>query len=728
MTNDRVLIEQLKAIEERQKSRKEINDDYLASSSRKTLLKRVVISLAIMSILIACAVVFACFFGTKALPFCLAFLAIFGITFILFVWKSVKSTFIRYKQDDADIINDSIADIDKAIEISNDAIRTKSNFLSGISHDIRTPINAILGLNEMVIRESREPAIRDYAKDIKSAGNTLMAFVSDVLDTSQIEEGRLEIVNIKYDISSVVNDVMNMNLRAADEKGLTLSLKIDEQIPHLIKGDEIRVKQCILKLMSNAIKFTEEGSITLEIGFAKLNNNEILLTVSVSDTGIGIREEDIERLFSPFEKVSADRSVKNEGSGLGMSITRRLLEMMGSELRVESRYGSGSTFKFSVKQEVLDWQPVGNIEDSYERMRESQERYEESFHAPDAKVLVVDDSPVNLMIVEGLLKDTKMQFTMVDSGKKAIEESEKTRFDLILLDHMMPEMDGIETLHHLREDEKSLNKESPIVALTANAVEGAKEKYEKEGFDHYLSKPIVADKLEDAIRSYLDPKLIIVGNFEKKKYEEDITPATGNGSLTAKGNAFIDKLSNIKGLFTDKGIEYSGSEQLYEKVITEFAETGTSRASVIEEYYEQQDIKNYTIQVHALKSAARIIGATAISQLAAALEEAGNNEDLVKIQNATGELLKRYRDLVAQLEPLLSDGDDKPLIDDASLKEAIATIKELVEAFDFDSVDSVMAELKKYKMPNSFKENYSKLKTLVAEVARDDILLLLKSA
>lgn len=727
MSNDRVLKEQLELIEERHKTR--LNKMVSGERSEKAgaaMKRQLVICLGFLSLSILAGLILVGFLGKVWVLPAFLLMCLAGY-FILNYFKKNSEEIIKEEGTEKKKLYDEIEDdLQKVIEISNDAISTKNNFLSGISHDIRSPINAILGLNEMVIRESREAVIRGYAQDIKSAGNTLMSFVTDVLDTSKIEEGKLEIVAIKYDLSSVVNDIMNMNIRAANEKGLKLTVKVDEKTPHLLKGDEVRIKQCILKLMSNAIKFTDEGNITVEIGYAKLSDNDILLTASVSDTGRGIKEEDLERLFAPFEKASADRSIKNEGSGLGMTITRKLLEMMGSELRVESKFGSGSTFRFSLKQEVLDWQPIGNVDEAYARLRDSQGRYEESFRAPDAKVLVVDDSPVNLMIAEGLLKDTKMQITLVESGQKALDACKETKFDLILLDHMMPEMDGIETLHHIREDDESINKKAPIVALTANAVDGAKELYEKEGFDFYLSKPIVAEKLEEAIKSYLDPKLVITGGWEKEAPPEDLNEGEGT-SAKSEDNSFIKKMAQVTGIFVDKGIEYSGSPELYEKVVTEFADTGNSRADIIEGYYEAEDIKNYTIQVHALKTAARIIGATALSQLAAALEDAGNAEDMVRITNATGELLKRYRGLVSELEAMFEDNEEKPEIDEDSLRDAVESLKEVVEAFDFDSVDSIMDELKKYKMPDAFKEKYAKLKTLVAEVARDDILLLLGS-
>ncbi len=622
-------------------------------------------------------------------------------------------------------INSVNTDLQSAVDIANEANEAKSAFLSNMSHEIRTPINAVLGLDEMIIRESRERVIRGYASDIKSAGRTLLALINDVLDTSKIEAGKLEIIPVKYDLSSVINDLSNTIMQKATDKGLKFEIKVDEKMPHLLKGDENRIKQCILNLLSNGVKYTDEGTVTLELSYARLAGDEILLSVMVSDTGRGIKEEDLEKLCAPFVRIEEEKNRNIEGTGLGMNITKNLLKLMDSELRVDSKYGAGSTFKFSVKQEVLDWQEIGNIEESFKRLRDSEEKYEELFQAPDAKILVVDDSSVNLMIVEGLLKKTLVNLILVESGKEAVELCKKNKYDLLLIDHMMPGMDGIEVLHHIKEDEESINKDSPSIALTANAVMGAKDFYLKEGFTGYLSKPIEPEKLEEAIKEYLNPSLVKTENLihEKiKDLEDDDQKDTQNDVQ----DEFLDKMATLTNVFPNTGLEYSGSLELYKKVVSEFADTGFSRADTIEGFFEAGDFRNYTIQVHALKSAARIVGATPLSLLAAALEDAGNAEDSIRIQNATPELLRQYRQLVRELEALLDEGKDKEEIDDASIKDAFTSIKEMVDGFDFDSVDSVMDELKKYKIPEKYKEIYGKLKTLVAEVARDDILLLLE--
>jgi len=640
-------------------------------------------------------------------------------------------------------------ELEETLAVANKANAAKTDFLFNMSHEIRTPINTVLGFNEMVIRETKEDKIRNYAQDIKGAGKTLMTLVDDVLDTSKIEVGKYDIVPEKYDLASFVNDIRNMTLLRANDKGLKFELKVDEKIPHMLKGDDGRIKQCVLNLLSNAVKFTDEGNVKLEIGFSKLTGDDIILSIAVSDTGCGFNQNDIERMFTPFEKLNGNAK---DGAGLGLSVTRSILSLMDSELRVESKLGQGSTFSFLIRQGVIDWEPIGDIKEAGIKCHEAEEKYKVLFQAPDAKILVVDDSSVNLTIVEGLLKDTKVLLTLSESGKDAVSLSKEHQYDLILLDHMMPEMDGVETLHHIREDEGSQNRNTKIVALTANAVPGAKESYEAEGFDGYLSKPIEAALLEKSIKDLLNPELIQEPKEEKIEPDVETKPAIvedNQNSVTEETQPlvtedakpvdsqstdnkdgenkddFLSKISKVKNIFPDKGIEYSGSEALYQKVVGEFVDTGISRAAIIEQYYEQQDYKNYTIQVHALKSAARIIGATKLSQLAMALEEAGNEQNSTKIENATGELLRLYREVVEDLSMIIETKKDLIAIDEDGLKDAFLTIREMAEGFDFDGIDSVMEELKKYEIPDNFKEKYQKLKTLVAEVARDDILLLI---
>ena len=383
------------------------------------------------------------------------------------------------------------------------ANRAKSAFLANMSHEIRSPINAILGMDEMILRESGEREVLDYAEDIESAGKTLLSIINDILDLSKIEEGKMEILPVQYDLSSLVNDLVNMTRRRAEDKGLRFVVQVDENTPHLLVGDEIRIRQCALNILTNAAKYTERGTVTLQIGYEKLNDEKIMLKLSVSDTGIGMKQEDMDRLFAPFARIEEKRNRNIEGTGLGMSITKQLLLMMGSSLEVQSVYGEGSTFAFAVEQPVAKWEPIGAFAGRYSAGAQ-RKAYRELFHAPDARILVVDDTPVNLSVIRGLLKRTRMQIDTAESGAEALRKAEDTAYDVIFIDHMMPEMDGVETLHRLRALPGA--KTVPCVALTANAISGAREMYLELGFSDYLSKPVDGEKLEKLLLKYLPPE------------------------------------------------------------------------------------------------------------------------------------------------------------------------------------------------------------------------------
>ncbi len=391
---------------------------------------------------------------------------------------------------------------------ADESNRSKSVFVSNMSHEIRTPINAVLGLDEMIIRESSEPVVRDYAMDIRSSGKALLGIVNDVLDFSKIESGRVELVPVIYDVSSVVNDLVNMISNRASEKGLDFEVDISSQIPHLLYGDEIRIKQIIMNLLTNAVKYTEHGKVRLCMKSEKSDDTAVKLTVTVSDTGIGIKKEDLDKLFVPFERIDEKKNRNIEGTGLGMSITKSLLALMDSELQVESVYKSGSVFSFTIVQQVKDWEPIGDYREAYRRVKEKEAQYEVTFTAPDARIMVVDDTPINLKVIQNLLKRTHVQIDVAHSGKECLSLASEKKYHLLLIDHMMPDMDGIETLRHLKNDEASMNKDSVIVAISANAIAGSREFYIGEGFDEYITKPIDPSKLEAMLVKLL-PKEIV---------------------------------------------------------------------------------------------------------------------------------------------------------------------------------------------------------------------------
>ena len=401
-------------------------------------------------------------------------------------------------------------ELKKQKEIDDSASEAKSRFLANMSHEIRTPINAVLGMDEMILRESRERSIRSYAADIMSAGRTLLSLINDILDFSKVEEGKMEIIPVQYDLSSMINDIVNMTRDRAVKKGLRFDVDVDRHIPHFLIGDEIRIRQCALNILSNAIKYTEEGSVCFKVSYEKKDDRGILLDFLVKDTGIGMKEEEIEKLFSPYHRLDEKRNRTIEGTGLGMSITRELLNLMGGELSVKSEYGSGSEVSFHVKQIVTSWEEIGDYASRFEESIRNLSEYRELFHAPDARILVVDDTEINLSVIQSLLKMTRVKIDTATSGRDALTLALTNSYDLMLIDHMMPGMDGIETLKRLKE--KGKNQSTPAVALTANAISGAREMYIEAGFTDYMSKPVDGDRLE----------LMLYKLLPKEKLEEPV--------------------------------------------------------------------------------------------------------------------------------------------------------------------------------------------------------------
>ena len=411
----------------------------------------------------------------------------------------------------------------KRQQASDNANRAKSAFLANMSHEIRTPINAILGMDEMILRESSEREIRSYAKDIQNAGKTLLSIINDILDFSKVEEGKMEILPTQYDVSSVINDLVNMVRGRAEDKGLQFTLQVDENTPAMLFGDEIRIRQCALNLLTNAVKYTERGSVTLGVGFETRAEDKISLRFTVTDTGIGLKPEDIDRIFSPFSRVEESRNRSIEGTGLGMSITRQLLELMDSHLDVQSVYGEGSTFSFAVEQPVVKWTPIGGFAERFEADRTRRETDREAFRAPGARVLVVDDMPVNLTVIKGLLKRTRIVVDTAESGEEAVRKAAQQQYDVIFIDHMMPGMDGIETLAALREL-PSMEEHTSFIALTANAVSGAREMYFEAGFSDYLAKPVDGKALEEMLITHLPPAKLSTAERPEER-EEEAVPA-----------------------------------------------------------------------------------------------------------------------------------------------------------------------------------------------------------
>ncbi len=428
----------------------------------------------------------------------------------------------------------------RILELEKDAAnasnKAKSDFLANMSHEIRTPMNAIIGMDEMILRTSPGNPIKKYALNIQSAGKTLLSIINGILDFSKIESGKMDLIPVEYGFSSVMNDIVNMTMKKAEDKGLKFNLSVSEDIPSILKGDEIRVRQVMLNLINNAIKYTHEGSVSVDVSF---DWQEQMLQVKVEDTGIGIREEDINKLFGSFQRLEEDKNRNIEGTGLGLNIALRLVKMMDGTIDVSSEYGKGTAFTAKMKQEVVDATPIGDFAQDISSMQEKADEYRPTLVAPAAKVLIVDDNEMNLEVIDSLLEETKIRVTTAGSGPECLKLLKEGSYDVVMLDQMMPGMSGVQTLEEIKK--QKLAEGTPIVALTADAIVGARENYIREGFTDYLSKPVMYDALEAILLKYLDPALI-------QKKDEETGEEEGEKPLVIGVSESSDKLRKLKTL------------------------------------------------------------------------------------------------------------------------------------------------------------------------------------
>ncbi len=589
-------------------------------------------------------------------------------------------------------------------ERADAANRAKSEFLARMSHEIRTPINAVLGMNEMVLRETKEPETKQYARDIKGAARALLSLINEILDSSKIESGKMELVLDNYEISSLFNDLYSMIGVKAKEKDLKLVFQIDPSIPSEYYGDDIRIRQVIMNLLTNAIKYTETGTVTLTVT-GKTEGENAILHCAVKDTGIGIKEEDLEKLFKKYERIEEQRNRHVEGTGLGMNIVVQLLALMGSELKVQSTYGEGSEFSFNLVQKVVNPEPLGDFQS---RIIKETEDFEsgESYVAPDARILIVDDNEMNRKVFRNLLKRTQIVIYGAQSGEECMELMKQQEFDMVFLDYMMPGMDGVETLHALRE--KDLCKDIPIIMLTANAVVGAREQYLKEGFRDYLTKPIHPGKLDRMILEYLPGNLI----------KED---AMFRGEEIQEAD-----LPQLDEFDFEYAMNLLRSKEVLLKMLEDFYDVLGRLPQKLSSFYSSADEETrtkYRIEVHALKSTSATVGALLLSKLARLLEVAAANNDRERMDALHPILLAEMKLHRERIATILQSGEDCPALE--NMEEVLpyfAMLQQNLENDDYDAADFVMENIKKYRYPEELEEAVQTLSAQVMDLDAETAL------
>ena len=563
------------------------------------------------------------------------------------------------------ILFTDMTEVIEAKERAERADKAKSNFLANMSHEIRTPMNAINGMSEFILRDSTDEEAKKNAAMIKSAAKSLISIINDILDFSKIESGKMEIINDTYSLSSLVNDVATMIRIRLQEKKVGLVVNLDPDTPSRLYGDEVRIKQVMINILNNSVKFTNEGQITFTIKHEWDGKGDCCLHVSISDTGIGIKKEELGKIFESFTQVDTKRNRSIEGTGLGLAISRRLVTMMGGELRVESVYGEGSTFSFDIYNSVIDAEPVGVLADNYDVKLVHE--VDKSFQRPNARILVVDDNDMNLKVAAGLLKPYGIVPDLATSGPESLELVKDKKYDIIFMDHMMPKMDGVETMHRMRDMEGG--DKWKIIALTANAISGMEAKYVEEGFDGYLAKPIDPATMEDLLKKELPEGSEEILEFglgdealefgpeddalefgpgddalEFGSEENTSGGSDGSGASVKKSTEELLTLLEGLGINTKTGIAHAaGDKEFYLELVSDYVKGFKERSAQLQGFYDSGSLGDYSILVHALKSNSNTLGIEDIGARAKDLEFASRDDDAAFVSSHHDELIEAYR-------------------------------------------------------------------------------------
>ncbi|MBQ7358936.1 MAG: response regulator [Lachnospiraceae bacterium] len=698
-------------------------------------------------------------------------------------------------------------------ERADEANQAKSAFMSNMSHEIRTPMNAIVGMTDILLRRQFSPQETEYLQNIKNSGNALLTIINDILDLSKIESGKLEIVEESYEPMSLFSDLSMIFLNRIGDKDIELIFDIDKKLPLKLKGDALRLRQVIINLVNNAIKFTDKGHVKLAVEITGIVDDKIELLFRVVDTGQGIKREDLSKLFGSFQQVDTKKNRHKEGTGLGLAISKQLVEMMGGTIGVASEYGKGSEFYFTLPQMVMDAQCAatkkehGRVavsgwmrsqknmeilqkltkdyalvfvdrEAAWERgsypnfffvddmellgqvskqvpkdanttlcllqnpMRDSawsdvweqptimmnkplyslnfcqiingersgsfvEEEKLQNFVAPEAEILIVDDNEMNLKVAMGLLEPLKLKIDTAGDGKEALEMIQRKHYHLVFMDHMMPVLDGIEATKLLRQMEDPYCQQVPVIALTANAVVEAKATFLAAGMNDFVAKPIKMKDICEKLRKHLPPQFI---------------QETSRNSQSKATN-----LPAIEGLDVEEGIRNTGSLELFLSLLGDFYRLIDMKADKMEKCLEQGQIKEYVIEVHALKNTARLIGAMELSGQCYTLERYGNEGKVDRVLEETPSMLALYRSYKELLQKYAADdAGEKEAASNKDLLQILDGLKDAVDTFDLDKADAAMRSLEKCQIPQVWEEKMTRLSAYVADVDMEQVLVLVE--
>lgn len=617
----------------------------------------------------------------------------------------------------------TIVDVTKIIEQNHlmkrlvlqteDANRAKTNFVSNMSHEIRTPMNSIVGITEILLRSRHSPKEQEYLLNIQSSGRVLLTIINDVLDCSKMEAGKMQLFDEPYDTCSLFHDLRISMENRIGHSGLELIYDIDQDIPCKLKGDMGRIRQVIINLVNNAIKYTEKGSVRFSVHVRQKNTDKVMLYYEVADTGIGIRKEDHKILFDAFQRVEMDRNRYVEGTGLGLTISQNLVNMMGGVIEVESEYGKGSRFFFTIEQTIIDPTPVSAVNYNGQKDNVTEKEAECLFIAPEAHILLVDDNELNLVVAKELLKPLRMQIDTAENGLQAVKMVRGSQYDLVLMDHMMPVMDGIEAAKAIRALPEDKYQKLPIIALTANAMVDARKEFLNAGMNGFVAKPIDFARICNQLKLWLPKDLVrdVPKEEAKKLLADDLSDREIQPEDPQMGFSF------------EEGVKHCGSKAALMKTIRIFYRTIDSKANKIEQCLKEGLISDYVIEVHALKSSALLIGAVLLSEAAKELEDYGKQGKTEVLEEKTPDVLTMYRDLKNILRPYAEKEEDaKKEFSDGEWITALQQIHQCIEQFDLDGVDQIMEQLEEYQVPECIRESMDQLRVYVADVSMEEIM------